>query len=629
MRKQLSYVWHFTWLILKYLLLALAAMAVLTIVLVASIYRDLSSAAKAGLAAKEDLTSSLQSAQKQDWSTALVKADQADNEFKSALASLDNAQSKPAIKNLAYINNQISDLQYLLKTGEIVSRLVRQVATPVQALEQITAASPSHKFSDLSEADKSRFLKLVYESQPELNGLKANLDLSIMNLNKIHHIGVLWPVYGKISDIKNELSQASLLVDRASKLVKLMPALAGYPNNSRFLMIMQNNDELRPTGGFIGVYGVMTVHNGQIVSFKADDSYHLDMPAETNKWNLEPPMPISKYLNVKKWYLRDSNWFPDWPTSAKQIKTIYNGESLAINQPVEPFTGLIAINPDLVAQLIKLVGPVTIKDVTYNADNFQPLLQYNVEVAYKDKNISSWDRKEIINELMMEIKNRLYNLPSNSWGEMLSIISNNITTKNIQMYFDNSDWEALAQSLGAGGEIKQDTTSDYLMVVDANLAALKTDSVMKKNITYTVKENKTGLDASVELSYRHEGGVDWRTSRYRTYTRIYAPLGSKFMSLNGLDQTAADFTAEDNKSLNKTVFGFFWTVEPGSDKTISLNYTLPDTIKSQLDNGEYQLLVQKESGQRVEKLQVEVTKQNKRPVRLNSDFSTDKVFTVK
>ncbi len=408
-----------------------------------------------------------------------------------------------------------------------------------------------------------------------------------------------------------------------------MPALAGYPNNSRFLMIMQNNDELRPTGGFIGVYGVMTVHNGQIVSFKADDSYHLDMPAETNKWNLEPPMPISKYLNVKKWYLRDSNWFPDWPTSAKQIKTIYNGESLAINQPVQPFTGLIAINPDLVAQLIKLVGPVTIKDVTYNADNFQPLLQYNVEVAYKDKNISSWDRKEIINELMMEIKNRLYNLPSNSWGEMLSIISNNITAKNIQMYFDNSDWEALAQSLGAGGEIKQDTASDYLMVVDANLAALKTDSVMKKNITYTVKENKASLDASVELSYRHEGGVDWRTSRYRTYTRIYAPLGSKFVSLNGLDQTAADFTAEDNKSLNKTVFAFFWTVEPGSNKTISLNYTLPDTIKNQLDNGEYQLLVQKESGQRVEKLQVEVTKQNKRPVRLNSDFSTDKIFTVK
>ena len=571
----------------------------------------------------------MQSAQKQDWSTALAKADQADNEFKSALASLDNAQSKPAIKNLAYINNQISDLQYLLKTGEIVSRLVRQVATPVQALEQITAASPSHKFSDLSEADKSRFLKLVYESQPELNGLKANLDLSVMNLSKIHHIGVLWPVYGKISDIKNELSQASLLVDRASKLVKLMPALAGYPNNSRFLMIMQNNDELRPTGGFIGVYGVMTVHNGQIVSFKADDSYHLDMPAETNKWNLEPPMPISKYLNVKKWYLRDSNWFPDWPTSAKQIKTIYNGESLAINQPVQPFTGLIAINPDLVAQLIKLVGPVTIKDVTYNADNFQPLLQYNVEVAYKDKNISSWDRKEIINELMMEIKNRLYNLPSNSWGEMLSIISNNITAKNIQMYFDNSDWEALAQSLGAGGEIKQDTASDYLMVVDANLAALKTDSVMKKNITYTVKENKASLDASVELSYRHEGGVDWRTSRYRTYTRIYAPLGSKFVSLNGLDQTAADFTAEDNKSLNKTVFAFFWTVEPGSNKTISLNYTLPDTIKNQLDNGEYQLLVQKESGQRVEKLQVEVTKQNKRPVRLNSDFSTDKIFTVK
>jgi ABC-type Fe3+-hydroxamate transport system substrate-binding protein len=143
----------------------------------------------------------------------------------------------------------------------------------------------------------------------------------------------------------------------------------------------------------------MTIKNGDIISLETKDSYHLDMPS-VGKWQLEPPAPIKKHLGVENWYLRDSNWSPDWPSAARQIEKIYKGESRAIGLPEPNFSALIAINPDFIADLLRLVGPITIDNETYYPENFQPLLQYNVEVAYKDKDISSWDRNNIINDLV-------------------------------------------------------------------------------------------------------------------------------------------------------------------------------------------------------------------------------------
>jgi len=621
---------HFIWPVIKYALLILGIFIILVLLLLIGAYRNLKQAADAGTAGKTALTAAVAAAQKQDWTSALADSGQAHDDFTSALNSLDQARSNWAIKYVAPVKSQVDDLEYLLKTGEILSRSLQTTLPIIQELDRIRSGAASHNFIDLSAADKINFLKLIYESEPELNGLKANLDLAILNLDKIHRISILWPVYNQISNIKTELVQASSLMAKTDTLVKLLPALAGYPNASHFLVILQNNDELRPSGGFIGVYGSLTAQNGSITAFQSDDSYHLDMPASLSKWNLQPPTPLAKYLKVDRWYLRDANWSPDWPTSAQQIETIYNGENQMLAGKVAsttPFTGILAINPDLVADLIKLVGPITVKNVTYTADNFQPLLQYNVEVGYKDQNISFWQRKEIINELVAQLKDRLYHLPASSWEQLLNVISDNIDHKNIQIYFPNSDWEGLVRTLGASGEVKN-PTSDYLMVVDANLGSFKTDAVVKKNITYTLTQNNSGLQAAVKLNYRHEGGFDWRTTRYRTYTRIYAPLGSHFVSLDGLDQSTADFSSTDDTKLNKTVFGFFVTIEPGTTQELTLNYTLPSAINSQLQNKQYQLLVQKQSGQRVDSLQVIVNRANKKPLNWQTKLEDDQLFQV-
>lgn len=624
MRSYLAHAFNIFLKIFRSVIILLAAVFLFIIITVAVAYRDLKSAADNGLNGKALLTEAAAEIQNKNWSLGLEKARAAQDKFSAALASTDKIKNKALFSRLAPLNTQINDLEYLLKTAEIISRSLIRSIPLVEELDKIRSGATGGDFANLPAAEKERFLKLIYESEPELNGLKANLNLAILNLDKIHKIGILWPVYKQISDVKQELIKAEALLGKMVPLAKLLPALAGYPENSRFLLIMQNNDELRPTGGFIGVDGILEVKEGEILSLKTDDSYHLDMPA-VGKWQMVPPAPIKKYLKVENWYLRDANWSPDWPTGARKIEEIYRGESAAIGQAIPPFTGIIALNPDLVADLLRLVGPITVRGENYTADNFQPLLQYNVEVAYKEQNISSWNRKEIINELLSELKKRLFSLPSERWSELLKITDRNISQKNIQVYFNNPAWEDLAGDLKASGEVVKQN-QDYLLVVDANLAAFKTDVVVKKNIDYTVEEKNNQLQASLKLNYRHEGGFDWRTTRYRTYTRIYAPLGSKLISLSGLNESQADLTTTDDTDLNKTVFGFFLSVEPGSSQEISLIYSLPASLDSSLSNGSYQLLVQKQSGRRTENLKVRLINQGKNLKNWQTDLETDKNF---
>lgn len=589
---------------IKYALLVIAGLFLLLGILLAGAYKDIYASYGAASAGKQSLTSAVASLQKKDWDRATLESQMAQASFQAALSRLNAVQDNKVVSRLSPLGGQVRELEYLIKATEIISRSLERAIPLARSLDDIYRGAGAGDFSSLPAADKEALLRTIYESEPELNGLKANLDLALFNIDKVSRFSILWPIYGRLSEYREQLREADSLLGNLLPLAHLLPALAGYPDGSDFLIIMQNNDELRPTGGFIGVYGLAQTKNGAIVSLDTEDSYHLDMPA-VGKWQLPPPAPIKKYLEVENWYLRDANWVPDWPLAAAKIQEIYAGESAAVGLPAPRFDGIIAINPDFVSDLIALVGPITINGEEYNAANFQELLQYNVEIAYKERDISSWDRKEVVNELLKELEARLFRLPSVSWPQLLGIVRENIASRDLQLYFSDPSLEKLAYELGAAGEMKK-VEGDFLEVVDANLAAFKSDAVVKKSISYKVLPGTTAAKAELELGYRHEGDFNWRTTRYRSYTRVYTPYGSRLLSVNGLDESKADFVSLDDPVLDKTIFGFFFTVEPGTEKKIELEYYLPERITRDLDSGRYQLYVQKQSGRRTENLQAAV-----------------------
>lgn len=597
-----------------------------------------------GLEGKKNLELSVYSIKRQDFDSAEIYSEHAQENFESIKIILDGIRKKYWLANLNGVSSKLDDLEYLTITGEILSRSINQASDLGSNLNFIMNGRLDFSFSKFSDQERKEALKFIFESGPEIYGIKANIDLAILNLSQFQGGGVFNIINTKVNQLEEQLNYASLLLTRFIPITEILPYVAGYPQLSNFLILFQNNDELRPTGGFLGTYGVLQARNGEIVNFDTHDIYHLDMPSE-GKLKIDPPKPIADYM-VDKWYLRDSNWSPDWPTSAKKIEWFYRQEygflpeSEKARQYGGDFQGIIGITPEFVVGLLKIIGPVYIENQEYNSGNFQELLQYRVEQGFADLGISSWERKEVIGEILKEIKIRLLDLPVSKWGEVINAINGSFASKDVLVYFHDPRLKDYAEFLNWDGRVME-SEADYLMVVDANLAAYKTDAVVNKKIEYDLDEINNDLFSKLTLKYSHQGGFDWRTTRYRSYTRVYVPVGSKLINLEGDYQG----DIETGEELGRTYFGFFISIEPGDIGNIIINYKLPQNIVDDINvNNFYNLYVQKQPGNRTKELLIDlnvvnevksykpigfnVEKRNSRNIIWKSDFETDKIFQL-
>lgn len=557
------------------------------------------------LIAKNQLSSALIALQAKDWPEAKSQLLVAQTSLLQSQSDLRDLRENWFPAKFKMANSQLNDLKNLNDTALILTRSALQVSELAQNLSAADFVGTDN-FNDLQLSQKEAFMQALIALEPELNGLKANLDLALINLDRIHPYGVLWPIKGQISELRTQIDAGHKIISESLPILKLLPAFSGYPQTTHYLIMLQNNDELRPTGGFLGSYVRLDIANfGDIERLEADDIYHLDMPA-IGKTEFEAPAAISKYLKVDNWYLRDANWSPDWPQSARQIQTMFQAESAAAAITEPELDGILAITPDFVASLLRITGPITVRDQAYAPENMQALLQYNVEVAYKDEDISSWDRKDIINELINALRYKLTQLPLKRYPELLNNLYASINRGDLLIYFNNPQRQLIAKELGASGEIVN-IQGDYLMVVDANLAAFKSDAVMKKNISYQVNLEADKISALLRLNYQHNGGFDWRTTRYRSYTRVLAPLGSELKNITGIDKNSDDFMSYDDTSLGKHVFGFFWSIEPGQSRTLQLEYYLPSNISAHLQkNNLYTLFVQRQPGSQIDGFSLDI-----------------------
>ncbi len=590
------------------------------------------------LVGKNNLEYSVEEFKQKDYEKSKLFANIAQNNFQNALNSLNFYQKNQQIKKITYLKNQFDDLNNLILASNILSKSIVQGSDFAENLNKVLGVD-NLAFPQKSQKEKEKIIKAIYSGGSNLGKIQKNVSLAILSLNKIHYNGLLFLLKGKINKIKDNLIYANTLLKQTIPLSHFLPVLAGSPQKSSFLVFLQNKDELRPTGGFLGTYGILETKNGEILRFDTHDIYHMDMPVK-DKLNIKPPKPLEKYLGVKKWFLRDANWSPDWLTSAKTLLNFYKKEDALlpskdkINNFEGDFDGVIGITPDFITDLIKITGPIQVDDEIYTEKNFTKLLEYKVEKGYVLDGVSSWHRKEEVGKIAKVLQTKLFNLKNEKYLELLNAVGRNLDQKNIIFYFQDKNQEDFVIKQNWSGNM-QASEGDFLMVVDANMASYKTDSVINRKINYTVDESINGIFADLKISYAHRGGFDWRTTRYRTYTRVYVPEGAELLRVSG----QSDDEVLAYKELGKTVFAVFLSVEPGEIGTLEFKYKLPNSVKNDQN---YKLYVQKQPGKQSE-LTIDFkalnmiksynpngfyVEKNGNEVKWNTDLDVDKKFEI-
>lgn len=576
-----------------------------------------------------------------DWPQAAAASQAAVNHFSRLQADWRWLRYTP-VGWLPLVRSKVADGRRLIDSGLRVSQVLKQSSDLAEDFLALTPNRGAWNFSNLDSAQGQALIKLIAVSQPGLERARDKIRQTQVDLALIKNRQLLLSGGLDLDGWQSRLSRGEKQLSRLATLAKVLPILAGYPEPTDYLFVLQNNDELRPTGGFIGAYGLARVNNGVLENLSTNDVYHLDMPVK-DKLRVAPPAELKKYLSVNNWYLRDANWSPDWPTAAQKIMWFYQQENFLLTKSADAgdFDIVIGVTPSVMMDLLKIAGPVKVNGQVYNEQNLQTLLQDTTERDYADFGLSSWDRKSVIGDLTKALQTKLLAKLSDNWERLLNVLSDNLDRKNLLIYANNP---VLTAALGARnwqGEIRQ-TAGDYLMVVDANLAALKTDAVVNKSLSYQLGVVDGGLVARVQINYANRGRFSWKTTRYRTYTRIYVPEGSQLLKAAGFSGGQNEVTI--GRESGKAYFGAFIEVEPGKMGDLFFEYKLPYNLYALYKKGEYSLLLQKQPGSRLETVNFDW--QFDRPVsnfepamlytysdsgrfRYQGEWLTDKFFTLK
>lgn len=465
----------------------------------------------------------------------------------------------------------------------------------------------------------AKALETLSKVTPQLDAVGSDLAKARSEVDKIEtwrYPNILPANPGtKIKNIKNTIDQLESLIVDTKPLVVVLPQIMGQDKEKKYLVLFQNDKELRPTGGFITAYAIFNVNKGVITAEGSEDIYQLD---NTLTKKIPAPAPILQYLpNVPTLNIRDSNLSADYYSSMKQFESLY-----AYTRVKKEIDGIITLDTQFVLSMMEVLGPLEVDGSKFTTDKVDscdcPQIIYELEKhADQPVGFEKEDRKGIIGVLMNEMMNKAFNAPKSAWPNILGSTIGSLREKHLLLYFKDKELQEAAEIINFAGRLHQ-YDGDYFHINESNFGGAKSNLYVQEKVKQTVKKGKDGkLIKNVLIEYKYPRKMDncslerkgglCLAGIYRDWLRIYVPKGSQIVK-----STGAEF--KTSQEYDKTVFDTFFELRPEGALKIELEYTLPIKL-----DGQYKLLIQKQPGIKGHTYEVEAFGKKQRGFPLDTD----------
>jgi len=450
----------------------------------------------------------------------------------------------------------------------------------------------------LASADESSFTEKIIKMRNEFSIAAPLLAQAAGSLAAVDLKAIPEASQSDFNNLKAGLPVVSQVIDRFIAESEALLGILGHYQKKRYLIVFQNNTEIRPTGGFMGSYALVDVKQGKIVNLEIPGGGFYDLQGSLR---VKAVSPEPFHLINPVWEPQDANWFFDFPTSAEKIIWFYYK---AGGPTVD---GLITLNTFVLKDILAMTGPVDMPQYgrTITADNFIEEIQTVVEFEY-DRQLNR--PKQIIADLAPVLIERLFEFQESQYLGLTDILAKNLAEKDLLLYFTDDQTEKLVRDLDWAGQVKE-TGKDYLAVVNTNIAGGKTDGVIRQKISHQAEIMPDGsLIDTVRVARTHLGNKAniFTGVNNVDFIRIYTPLGSTLLSADGFSPPPAeyfedppegyyydqDLSAIESQKLvdpltqtvittenNKTVFGNWVQVDVGQTAEAVFKYRLPFKIK--------------------------------------------------
>lgn len=409
-----------------------------------------------------------------------------------------------------------------------------------------------------------------------------------------------FPFFSKeIEKAETLLPEVNRWLVQAREMSNLLPKVLFAQERKTYLILFQNNMELRPTGGFIGSFGLLTIEKGKLLDFEIHDVYFADGQL---KGHVEPPAKLKEFIGQAGWYLRDSNWSPDFPTSARRAEWFLDKE---IGRKVD---GVIAIDLFLAQRILEATGEIYLPDYDekINADNLFERAEYHSEIGFFP---GSTQKQDFLGKTAQALFEKLKSSESKNLTKIGFAFFRSLEEKDILIYLEDESIADFVSKFNWDGGVKSakckvqsaKCLADYVYINEANVGINKANYFLNREIEQAVVIDAEGkIKSRLIVNYQNNSPNDvFPAGNYRNYLRVLLPLGSQINRVEvknpDKQQEGTEIKQIDHETdFQREIFGFLIEVPVKERRKVEIEYQLEEGKK--VEEGGYLLLVQKQSG---------------------------------
>lgn len=522
------------------------------------------------------------------------------------LANLNNEYTKLAyFQNIPFLNSYYQDGIRGLEAADAGLNAVKLTVDALIPYAEVLGFSGEDSFTGGTAEDR---VKLLLDSlvaiEPQLDSIaneltKAQSALSQIDANRYPETFQGIAIKSRLLQAQSAIESANQALNQYRPILLRLPSIAGSLEDGRrkYLVLFQNDNELRPTGGFLTAYAIINVDKGKVEAEKSDDIYELD-----KKFSKRQPIPpkLGKYLITEKYFnLRDMNIDPDFKNSMDLFSENYRN----IKGEPQNIDGIIAVDTKILTDLVRILGPVNVPGYgTFSAEIDSrcdcPQIIYALsEIITRPVGYIKEDRKGILGPLMREILTKTYQANKSQFPQIIESGFAGLQGRHIQLYFFNEEDQKATELINAAGRmIPPKENEDFLAIVNANLAGAKSNLFITYDVLQEVANPENGfIEKTVAITYKNprggdncnlEAGLLCLNSTNNDWTRLFVPAGSQLVSAEGFKNEVE--TYDEN---GFTVFDGFHTLQPKGSTKLIVTYRVPYT-----DANTYRLKQWKQGG---------------------------------
>lgn len=496
--------------------------------------------------------------------------DAARNELVLAETAFADAQSEiGALGRVASVARRIPVIRDQMKAVDTFAAAGLSLSRAAQPLVDAadTLVNPANDVTPISEA-----MDALRSTQASLGPAVAAISQASDDVVRLRGTFLLGPLARARDDLVARLPRIKARAESAGDGLSALMAFAGGSGPKRYLFLSQNPQEIRPTGGFIGTYGVLTADDGQLRLERYDaienwTGSHPDVSVPPT----EAGSPFRFHNPPLRRTLSNVNSIPDWPQAAQLAANLWKAANEA------PVDGVISFTPAFMRRILSVTGPVDVAAYgeTVSTDNINERMEFHTHELPPPPGTN---RKDFVAALAEAVMQKLLQAPASKWEPLGQVMGQAFDAR-----------EALAWSTDpvVAGVLAQ-------RAWDGAFPAHRGDFFYNSEFAYIAK-NGRGLrrEYDHQVALHADGGARITTKITITnteppelfnasslaYLTIYGPEGAV------LDRAASDpFGFQEPTLSGHPATGWFKAAAPaGGQVTLTVAWDVPRLLERQAD----------------------------------------------